>query len=376
MRIAIVGPSYPFRGGISTYTTLLARKLKSRHEVLFVSFSRQYPKTLFPGKNQEDLSNVSLKEPGTERTLDSMNPLTWLRVARRIASWNPDMVVFPWWVSFWAPQFYTIIRRLRKLAPNAKIMFVCHNVVSHESNFIHEHVTRFVLGRADMCEIHSQEDQKKFDKLLPSHRSFRGFLPYDDAKPQLVDQKLAKKKLGLGDTKPTILFFGIIRPYKGLGWLLKAMPRVIKETGATLLVVGESWGGGAEYAKISQELQLSEHVRFVNSFVPDAEMPTYFSASDLVVLPYETATGSAVLATCMKYGRPVVATRVGSFPEIIKDGISGHLVPPRNSDALASAIIKSLQTAELSRLRAEFVADRKRYTWDRLIDEMEGQIVY
>ena len=146
MKISLIGPTYPFRGGISHYTTLLYRHLKKRHEVHFFAFKRQYPKWLFPGETDKDSSSSPIWEDGVENILDSLNPITWFNVFLRTKRVNPELVIFPWWVSFWTPQFWTIAA-LVKIFTQAKILFICHNVVEHESKTIDKICTRFVLKK-------------------------------------------------------------------------------------------------------------------------------------------------------------------------------------------------------------------------------------
>ena len=157
MKICLIGPTYPFRGGISHYTTLLYRHLQKCHDVTFISFIRQYPRMLFPGKTDIDSSKEHFREEGVFPMLDSMNPFTWLKSARNIIRRRPDLVIIPWWVSFWAPQFWTI-SSLVKIFCNSKILFLCHNVVEHESKWIDKILTRFVLKKGDLFIVHSTED--------------------------------------------------------------------------------------------------------------------------------------------------------------------------------------------------------------------------
>ena len=211
MRISLIGPTYPFRGGISHYTTLLFRNLRQRHEVSFFAFKRQYPRWLFPGKTDIDPSKTHIKEEGAQRILDSMNPITWLVVARRILESNPDLLIIPWWVSFWAPQFWSI-SILVKLFSKARILFLCHNVVEHESKWIDKVLTRIVLRNGDFFIVHSQEDRHNLLKMF-LHANVRVTLhpTYDvfnigDFDPMMIRQKYGIK----GDI---ILFFGFMRDH-------------------------------------------------------------------------------------------------------------------------------------------------------------------
>ena len=167
MKISLVGPSYPFRGGIAHHTTLLYRHLRRRHDVTFYSFKRQYPRRLFPGRTDIDRSLIAIKESDAENILDSMNPLTWWHVFRKIKNDTPDLVIFPWWVSFWTPQFWTI-STLIKRSKCTKILFICHNVIPHESKLIDTYCRKFVLNKGDYFLVHSEEDLRNLKKVVPN----------------------------------------------------------------------------------------------------------------------------------------------------------------------------------------------------------------
>lgn len=166
MKVALIGPTHPFRGGISHYTTLLYRYLKKRHDTLFVSFTRQYPQWLFPGKTDIDPSLSHIHEPGAMSLLDSMNPFSWFRSARMVVTQGPDLVIIPWWVSFWAPQFWTITTLIKHYS-DAQIVFLCHNVVEHESGWIDKMITRLVLRKGDRFIVHSNDDLINLKTIIP-----------------------------------------------------------------------------------------------------------------------------------------------------------------------------------------------------------------
>jgi hypothetical protein len=176
MNISVIGPSYPFRGGISHYTTLLYRNLRKKHETHFYAFKRQYPQWLFPAETDKDTSGNPISEEGVENILDSLNPLTWWRVFLKIKKSNSQLVIFPWWVSFWTPQFYSIATLVR-IFTRGKILFLCHNVVEHESNTIDKICTKFVLKKGDYFIVHSREDLQNLKKIRPEANVKQSFHP-------------------------------------------------------------------------------------------------------------------------------------------------------------------------------------------------------
>jgi glycosyltransferase involved in cell wall biosynthesis len=370
VRISLIGPTYPFRGGIAHHTTLLCRHLGARHEVNFFSFRRQYPRWLFPGRTDLDTSEHPMLAPGVEPIIDSMNPMTWLGVARRIARARPDLVILPWWSSFWTPHFLTMATLIRR-TQGTRLLAICHNVVDHEERRLGRACARAVLRKMDDCLVHSAADEARLRALVPAARVTRGFHPlYEFARQSLVSKAEARAKLDLmGDT---ILFFGFVRPYKGLTDLLRAMPRVLQHRPVTLLVAGEFWGGSDAFHQQVGEFGVERAVRCVDRYVPNEEVGLYFSAADLVVLPYVSGTASGVVQTAYGLDKPVVATSVGALTDIVEDGRTGYLVPPGQPTALADAILRFY----VQEKEAEFVANirqyKRRFAWERLVEIIEA----
>lgn len=369
MKLALIGPTYPFRGGIAHYTTLLYRHLKKRHEVRFFAFERQYPAWLFPGKSDRDPSAAPLYEPGALRMIDSMNPVSWLRTARAMVRFGCDAVVVPWWVSFWAPQFLSIIWHV-KFYLGAKILFVCHNVVAHESKPHDKALTRWVLNTGDGFLVHSREDENNLRRMIPEARICRRFHPtYGafDAFP--IHRETARKTLGLSGN--VLLFFGFVREYKGLKYLLAAMPSMLAELPVTLLVVGEFWKDKDVYRRMIEEAGIGAQVRIIDRYVPNEEVGLYFSAADLVVQPYVSATGSGVVQMAFGFNKPVAATTVGSLSEMVEDGETGFLVQPKDPSGISNAVVRFFKEGN-ARMFEENIRKRQyRFSWDHLVNGLE-----
>ena len=253
MKICLIGPSYPFRGGIAHYTTLLFKSLKKRHEVEFYSFKRQYPWFLFPGTTDKDYSNFVLQDDSARPLLDSLNPFSWLKVAFKIIKGDPDMTIIPWWVIFWAPQFLTIIFFL-KLFSKTKVLFICHNVVEHEASFIKVLLSKAVLSKGNYYIVHSLEEKRNLIKLIGNKPIKETFHPtYEFFNLDEIPRNAAKEKLGIDDEK-VILFFGFVREYKGLKYLLEAMPEILKNMNVRLLIAGEFWSDKDTYLQLIKKL--------------------------------------------------------------------------------------------------------------------------
>ena len=370
MKIVLIGPSYPFRGGISHYTTLLYRELKRPHHVKFFAFKRQYPRFLFPGKTDKDISKAPIKEEDIENILDSLNPLSWWKVCRKIKLLSPEIVIFPWWVSFWAPQFWAITSFVKKFT-KAKVLFICHNVIEHESNILTKIITRFVLKNGDYFIVHSKQDLNNLARLLPDSNIKQTPHPtYEVFNFKSFDKKEAKKTLGLRGG--VLLFFGFIRPYKGLEYAIRALPLIFKEMSVTLLIVGEFWKDKKRYLKLIEELKLKDKIKIIDRYVSNEEIPLYFSACDIVLLPYISATGSGIVQIAFAFNKPVVASRVGCLPEVVNDRKTGYLVNPKDHQAIAEAVIDYYEGNKSPEFVRNIEEEKEKFSWNNLIKVIES----
>jgi glycosyltransferase involved in cell wall biosynthesis len=370
MRYVLIGPTYPYRGGISHYTTLLYQHLGAAHEVKLYSFKRQYPARLFPGRTDRDPSRSPLRAD-CEYLLDPSNPLTWLETFRRIKGDRPDALILQWWVPYWAPAFTSIAFLVRKFTP-IRVLFICHNVMPHEGSAIDRLSAKLTLGQGHCFIVQSQKDWGNLKRLLPEAEARKAVLPiYDAFSSEVMESALAKKTLGLDG--PVILFFGFIRQYKGLEYLIRAMPEVLRSFQVKLLIVGEFWEDKEPYLKTIEELGLQGDAVVVDRYVPNEEVGLYFSAADLVVLPYVDATQSAIVSLAYAFDKPVITTDVGGLAEVVKDGATGLIVPPQDSAALAQSVIRYFEE-DLGRkfvpnIRVQMAGDI--LSWNRLVRLIE-----
>lgn len=369
MRICLLGPSYPFRGGIAHHTTLLYRHLRVRHQVSFYAFRRQYPRWLFPGPSDRDPSHNPLWEEGVVYRLDPLNPLTWVQLVRAIQRDAPDWIIIPWWSSFWALPFWVITVMLQRDGVG-RILFLCHNVVDHEETFVSRYCSRLVLRNGHTCLVHSSQDAQRLRSLLPSSQVVHGFHPlYDCFQDQRLSKSEAQARLGIhGDT---ILFFGIIRPYKGLEDLLEAMPLILCRRKIVLLIVGEYWGKAGHMLRRLHELEREGSARVILRYIPNEDVGRYFAAADLVVLPYKAGSASGVVQIAYALEKPVVATRVGALPEVVQEGCTGYLVDPGDPPALAEAVLRFFEEKKADEFIENIRQMRTRYSWERLVFLLE-----
>ena len=377
MRICVVGPTYPYRGGIAHYTTLLVRHLRlAGHQAPLYSFTRQYPRWLFPGKTDRDPSAFPLRVD-CEYILDPINPLTWLRLFRRVRADNPDLLILQWWVPYWTPCLTTIgglIKRNTKI----KIAFVCHNVMPHDGGgVLDRRLALTALRRADALIVHSEQDRYKLLALLPKARVVKATIPtYKPAAAQATPLAVRnlRRELGVPEGVPVLLFFGFVRPYKGLEYLIQALPRIRERLPVHLIVAGEFWSSREFYERFAQEFGVQQQISFVDRYLPDEELQPFFELADVVVLPYVSATQSAVVPLAFGFNKPVITTRVGGLAEVVRDGVNGLIVPPQDEVALADAVIRFLTTEVGERIRDQMAAGGASvgYSWEELVGTIEA----
>lgn len=366
----MIGPSYPFRGGISHYTTILFKSLRKKHQTKFYSFKRQYPRFIFPGKTDKDLSNASIKDDDIKSVLDSMNPFSWLHVAVKTIKDKPDLTIFPWWVIFWAPQFLTIITLL-KIFSKTKILFICHNVVEHEASLFKKIFSKMVLSKGDFFIVHSDEEKNRLIDLIGERNITETYHPtYKEFNTDEIPINKAKEKLGIKD-KNIMLFFGFVRKYKGLKYLIEAMPKIIEELDVKLIIAGEFWDDKNEYLKQISDLNLKDNIILVDNYIPNEDIPYYFYASNIVILPYTSVTGSGLIQLAYGFNKPVIVSDIGALSQVVINKKTGFLVKQKNANDIAKAVINFYNNTDKEKMKENIIAENRRFSWDVLVQEIE-----
>jgi glycosyltransferase involved in cell wall biosynthesis len=371
MNIDLIGPSYPFRGGISYYTTLLFSHLKKKHPTNFYCFKRQYPRFAFPGKTDREESRFVLRDEDSRPVLDALNPWSWVKLALQIIRDRPTLTIFPWWVIYWAPPFLTIITLAKKFSPT-KIVFLCHNVVEHEAHFFKSYVSKIVLRRGDYFIVHSTQEKENLRRLI-GMKEIAVVLPplYDALHAAPIPKNLARQKLGILEEK-VILFFGIVREYKGLRYLIEALPAVLERFKVRLLIAGEFWEDKKKYLQLIRQRKIEKQVSLIDRYIPNEEIPFYFYASDLAVFPYTSVTGSGALQLAKGFHIPAVVTNIGSFLEVVTDKKTGFHVSPGKPAEIAAAVIDFFEKYDAKKMSRDIQADNQRFSWERLIGAIEN----
>jgi glycosyltransferase involved in cell wall biosynthesis len=382
MHLAVVGPTYPIKGGISHYTTLLVRALRRHHDVLFISYEYQYPEILYPGTSQTSQDESAITEQA-EFLWHTLKPWTLNKIARRMREFEVDGVVLSWVTHFFGWHISQLEKLIHK-STDAPVILLCHNVKQHEDRPLEGPLTRMAFSGADAYIVHSEEDRTNLLKAFPNALVKKNFHPTYDIFAQASHwrRETSRAALGINDQAPMILYFGAVRPYKGLKWLIEAAPAIMATvTGCHIWCVGDFWDGPDEFENRAKSLgvlfdpNLPDRggVHFVAEYIPNEEVGKYFTATDLVVLPYESATQSGIVQVAYGFSKPCLVTNVGGLPEVVLDGKTGYIVPPKDPDAIA------LKTSEFfaggKMLRSQFASEieqwRMVFDWEHMVETIE-----
>lgn len=372
MKIVIVGTAYPLRGGIAHFNSLLANYLIDKHDVEIITFTRQYPKLLFPGKTQDETGGEPPTVP-VKQMVDSINPFNWIQVAKEIQKLKPDLLIFKYWLPFFGPCFGTIAKYAKKNS-NTKVLFICDNVIPHEKRPGDVTFTKYAFKQADYFIVQSKSVETDLLSLFPKAKYRLAPHPVYEIFGSSVPKIEARNTIGIQSQK-VILFFGYIRQYKGLMVLLDAMKEISKrEIPPLLLVVGEFYDDETKYRQRVKELGIENFVRFVSDYVPNDKVSIYFSSADVVVLPYLSATQSGITQIAYNFDKPVIATDVGGLAEVVIDGETGFIVPPNEPQKLADAISKYYSQNKEKEFSENVKIEKRKYSWEHFVKTIENLV--
>ena len=372
MKIVILGPAHPYRGGLASIMETMARTYMRRgDEVRIVTFTRQYPEFLFPGKSQ----TVDTPPPADldiERAVDTVNPLNWIKVGRRLRRERPDMILMKYWTPFMAPCFGTIARIARS---NGHTRVVCQidNVEPHEHHIVDRPFNRWYLSAVDGFVYMSEQVHRELTAYTSAPAIFSPHPMFENF-GEPAPREEACRQIGLDPELRYLLFFGLIRDYKGLDMLLEAWAllrgRGVMPEDMRLLVAGEFYTAKEPYTEQIARLEIEDDVVLYDRFVPDGEVRWFFSAAEALILPYRTATQSGVTQIAYAFDLPMVATEVGGLPEIVIDNRTGIICRP-SPESIAEAVERLLRDGEIARLRANFTTEKRRFSWDEMCDKLQ-----
>ena len=365
MKITILGPAHPLRGGIAALNERLAKQLlEEGHDVNIVSFKLQYPKILFPGKTQYSSTKASFNFTVTQE-VNSIHPYNWIRIGNKIKRSRPDILIIRFWLPFMGMSLGTIARRVKK-NKHTKIISIADNFIPHEKrpgdSYLSHYFAKPVHGFIAMSGS-VLNDLKEFDQLKPKRLTPH---PIYDHYGKVEEREFALEKLGLSHTNRYILFFGFIRDYKGLDLLLKAFSKeYFKTKNIKLLVAGEFYVDEDKYMQLVNENQLKEKVIFRSDYIPNSEVQHYFNAADLVAQPYKSATQSGVTQIGYHFNKPMLVTHVGGLAEIIPHMKCGYVVPV-NEDEIAKALIDFYENNRMDQFIKNVMKEKERFSWDKM----------
>ena len=368
MRIAILSCFYPYRGGISQFNACLYTELGREHTVKAFNFTRQYPEFLFPGKTQYVTEDDEAVKIESERLLDTANPFSYVTTLGKIREWNPDLLIVRYWMSWFAPSLGYITRRMKG---RCKVISILDNVIPHEPRFFDTPFTGYFLKGSDGCITLCEAVAQDLLKLRPDIRYTVIPHPLYSHFGEKKARPEAERKLGLLPGKKNILFFGLIREYKGLDILIEAFSGLGEEY--QLIIAGEPYGSFGKYAEMIEKSGAKERIFTCLHYIRDSEVTDYFSVADVAVLPYRSATQSGISSVSYHFEVPMIVTDVGGLKESIRDKGTGIVAPEVSPEAVREEILRYFATPQI---REDCIRNirkaKKELSWEafcsRLID--------
>lgn len=358
MKIAFLSTFYPFRGGIAQFSGAMFRSLELHHHVKAFNFKRQYPQILFPGETQlvkeEDLTDCI----DTERMLDSINPISFIRTAKAINNFKPDIFISSYWMTFFGPSMGGVAKRLN---PSIKKIAILHNVKPHEKRFFDKAANKYFLNNHDGFVVLSDAVEKDLLEIHPEAKILQLKHPNYSHFGTKLNQEEAIDKLGLNTEKKTVLFFGIIRDYKGLDVLLDAFGRL--NEGFQLIIAGECYGSFEKYKFQIEKNKNKSRIKLHLKYISDQEVTNFFSAADVCILPYKSATQSGITAISHHFCVPIIATDVGGLKETIKNGENGLIVESLDAEKIKISIEKYFKEGLKSKFEEKLKQENEENSW-------------
>ncbi len=371
LKIAILSCFYPYRGGISQFNACLLQELEKRHTVKAFNFKRQYPDILFPGKTQYVTKEDNAVPVESEALLDTANPFSYIATARAIREWNPDLLIMRYWMSWFAPSLGYIARHMEK---HCKVVSILDNVIPHEPHFFDRPFTKWFLKPQDGFVVLCNAVRDDLLAINPRARHICTPHPLYSHFGEKMLREDACRAIGAGDCSNTknILFFGLIREYKGLDLLVEAFGKLDKSY--RLIIAGEPYGSFEKYRKLIDSSPNRENIILNTNYIEDSQVSKYFSAADVCVLPYRSATQSGISSISYHFEVPMITTDVGGLRETIGDRGTGTIIPDGAPATIAAAIERYFSDGNAVR-RGEMIAsiklEKERLSWSTFCNKLE-----
>ncbi len=370
MKILIVGPAWPYRGGIADFDERIAREyIKKGDEVEIFTFTLQYPSFLFPGKTQYS-PDPRPEDLDIKRKVNSINPFNWIKVGRELKKKNADLLIIKFWLPLMAPCFGTIAR-IVKGNGKTKVVSILDNIIPHEHRPGDKILSKYFVSSIDAFIAMSKSVHDDLKSLNDKKPCLMSPHPIYDNFGTAVSREEAIGSLGLDPSAKYMLFFGFIRDYKGLDILLKAIAdERIKNSDIKLIVAGEFYNNSEKYFEMEKELGLEGKIIWRTDFIADEQVKNYFCASDIIVQPYKTATQSGVTQIAYHFEKPMLVTNVGGLPEIVPNGKVGYSVEPE-AKVIADAINDFYSNGRYTEFVENIKEEKKKYSWDRMLENVD-----
>ncbi|NDV78691.1 glycosyltransferase [Dysgonomonas sp. 511] len=369
MKIAILSPFYPYRGGLAQLNARLYTELSKNNEVKAFTFTTLYPNFLFPGKTQYVTENDPVTVIDSRRVLSSINPFSYIKTAREINKYAPDLLIIPYWMSFLAPAYGSVCLFVNK---RTKVVSLVHNAISHERTLIEKPLAKFFFNRCDAFIVMSDPVRKDLLTLKKNAVVLLQPHPIYDHYAERFDKETACNELGVMADKKNLLFFGLIRDYKGLDLLIEAMAYL--DDSYQLIIAGESYGSFDKYTGLINNSPLKDNIKVFEQYIPDNMVTTLFSAADVLALPYRSATQSGVVALAYQLELPMIATNVGALGSTVNHSGTGLVVSEPTASDLAQGIKSFFATddAGLEQYKENLKKEKKRLSWENFTRSIES----
>lgn len=366
LKITLLSTIFPFRGGIAQFNAALFRELEKNNNIEAVNFKRQYPNILFPGKTQYVTAKDKNVDPiPSKKYLDSINPLNWVRTAKRIKKTKPNLLIVRFWLPFFGPCLGFISAFLKK---NTRSIAILDNVIPHEKRFFDTPFLHYFINRIDAFVVMSEQVKKDLLSIKPNAKYIFSPHPIYDHFGEHINKKIARKKLNIDSKKHTLLFFGFIRDYKGLDLLIEAFSNLSEDY--QLVIAGEAYGSFEKYkkqiAKNKNKERIFTHIRYIS----DDEVPLFFCSADVCILPYKSATQSGITSIAYHFELPLIATDVGGLKEMVINNVTGKIIETPSVKNIETGIQNFFSNNQTSYLIENIKKEKEKLSWKVFADNI------
>ena len=372
MKLAIISPFPPLKGGISKESEVLYSILKNKYSPEIFSFKKLYPNILYPSNSQFDYSVKNTNNNNIHHSIDIINPISWLRTANQITDYKCTHVIFRFWNPFFIPLYSFIISKIKKNSPKIKIFSICDNILPHERFVFDQYFIKSFLKKFNGYMVMSSDSERKLHELMGNKSIIiKSFLPLKDTLKEQIPKLVAIDKLNIKKTKLLLLLFGFIRPYKGFDLILYALAD-LKHLDIKLLIAGECYKDKNKYKKLIKNNGLEDNIIWHDKYIPESDINIYFSASDAVVLPYREISQSGVISIAYNYNKLIIASDLMGFKEHIINNKTGYIFRKNDYLSLRNTIKNIYNNHDFKLSNKSIEYHKKKYSYKNLINDFSN----